>query len=129
MDNCEGLKAMFPEDKEKWSFAWHIQNACESALDELPIDKVSWNTNLLLRFEGEKIKSMIDEELVRQKNMNFIVVALDTITGQLVTHTKYTNMESILTEAVLNRQREAYKYPIDTKLRIASFEQSEMGLL
>lgn len=133
MDSCEGLKAMFPEDKEKWSFAWHVQNACEVALDGISIDsKVSWNTNLLLRFEGEKIKSMIDEERVRQKHMNFMVVALDTITGQLVTHTKYTNMGSILTEAVLNRQREAYKDPIDPKLRIASFykkyEQSVLGL-
>jgi len=54
--------------------------------------------------------------------MNFMVVALDTINGHLVTHTKYTDMESLLTEAVLSRQRESYNTGIfnDPKLSIAS---------
>ena len=118
MDNI-GLKALFPNDKEKWSFAWHIKNACETAFNEMP-NKVVWKTNLLLRFEGEMIKNEADEVRVRKKNMNFMVVALDTITGHLLTHTRYTNMGSLLVEAVLSRQLEAYTKYNDPKLRVVS---------
>ena len=104
MDICEGLKTMFPKEMDKWSFAWHIKTGCKAALDGMHFNKVIWNTDLLLRFEGKKIKNMIDEERVRQKNMNFMIVALDTINGQLMTHTKYKNIESLLTGAVLSRQ-------------------------
>jgi hypothetical protein len=122
MDNCQGLEAMFPNDRKKWSFAWHVRTACKLELDEMP-NKVVWKTNLLLKFEGEMIKHEADEERVRQKNMNFMIVALDTITGHLVTHTKYTNMGSLLTEPVLSRQQDAYKpcaSPTDPKLSIVS---------
>lgn len=123
MDSCDGLKAMFPNEREKWSFAWHIKNCLEEALSRLPVDKVLWDTNLLLRFEGKRIRNMSDEVQVRQKNMNFIIVALDSTTGLIVTHTKYTNMGSLLTESVLNRQQKAYKNSIDPKLSSVSHQE------
>jgi len=118
MDNPKALEIFFPKDREKWSFAWHIKNACDIVLNEMP-NKVVWKTNLLLRFEGEMIKDTADEVRVRKKNMNYMVVVLDTSTGHLLTHTKYTNMASLLTEAVLRRQMEAY-VSTDPKLRVVS---------
>lgn len=115
-----GLEALLPNDRDKWSFAWHIKNACDIALEGIP-NHVVWNTNLLLRFEGEMIETEADEDRVRKKNMNFMVVALDTVTGHLLTHTKYANIGSLLTDDVLSRQLEAYApWHNDPKLRVVS---------
>ena len=118
-----GLITMFPDDKEKWSFAWHVKTACKAALDEVS-HKVVWNSHLLMRFEGEMITDTATEEKVRRENMNFIVLALDTVTGHLVTHTKYDDMESLLTMDVYNRQRDVYRHAdsISPKLSIVSHQ-------
>ena len=56
--------------------------------------------------------------------MNFIGLALDTVTGHLVTHTKYDDMESLLTMDVYNRQRDVYRHAdsISPKLSIVSHQ-------
>jgi hypothetical protein len=107
MDTIDALVGMFPRDSEKWSFAWHVKAACEVALDHV-LDAVTWNTHLLMRFEGEQIKDYATEERVRRKNMNFMVAALDTATGCLITHTRYTDIDTLLTADVLFRQRKLY---------------------
>lgn len=131
MDTCKALKGWFPDDREKWSFTWHVKSACEAALDSV-LNKVIWNTKLLMRFEGELITDCYTEERVRMKHMNFLVAALDTITGFLVTHTQYTQIETLLTTSVILRQREVYKCDpalgvtfLDNKLQVVSHLDEE----
>ena len=132
MDTCAALVGMFPDDKNKWSFAWHVRATCEAGLDAVS-DSVMWDSNLLMRFQGEFITDKTIEERVRRKNMIFLVAALDTITGRLVTHTKYMNIDTLLTAGILRRQRRAYNsipkvgvFFNDPKLRAVSHQDEEV---
>ena len=107
MDKDDVLVEIFPGDNKKWSFAWHVKNTCDAALDSVS-DNITWNTKLLLRFQGERMKDCDIKEQVRRKNMIFLVAALDTISGNIITHTRHTNIDRILTSDVLIRQRRVY---------------------
>jgi hypothetical protein len=61
----------------------------------------------LLVFEGGEIRNSNDEERARQKNMNFVVVALGTLTGRLMTHAWHADFGTFLPPSVLARRRKA----------------------
>lgn len=132
MDVSEGLVEQFPDDREKWSFAWHVKAACRAALSRIA-DSVVWDTSLLMRFDGEFIRDRATEERVNAKHMNFIVAALDTATGHIFTQTKYADIDALLPGNVLRRQRRTYfpdlgaAFPNfkDPKIRLVSHSEEE----
>ena len=75
----------FKGDAQRGLFSWHVLDAVKQA----GFHRV--NTVLLNVFEGESCESVEIEMRLREENKRFVCAALDSETGNIVTHTKHAS--------------------------------------
>lgn len=75
----------FPRDPQRGLFSWHVMDAVRSA------GYNCINTAMLNAFIGESCDSQEIEMRLRRENQRFVCAALDTETGNIVTHTEHAS--------------------------------------
>jgi len=86
MDLDQVLQRYSPEDEAMWRFSAVVRRCVSEALPGAAID-----ASLLNRFEGKAgMPEEVEEHECCVQGQRFQVVALDSLTGKIVTQTKYT---------------------------------------
>ena len=73
------------DDDPRQYFSWYLRAACNTA----GLDRALFDTTLLNIFEGERCVDFETEVRLRLSNQRFECAALDTLTGCVITHTRF----------------------------------------
>ena len=92
------------KEDERSLFSWHVKAACDAA----GLTNVQYNTTLLNVFDGEICVDMDAERRNRRANMIFVCAALDTLTGNVITQTRFDDDSMLLSPQEYKRQNKRY---------------------
>ena len=99
--------SIIADDDPRQYFSWYLRAACDAA----GLDRASFDTTLLNIFEGELCVDLETEVRLRLSNQRFECAALDTLTGCVITHTRFVepgDREQLMTSEERDRQIARY---------------------